>query len=377
MSAHQPQFLKPRTLTARRCARSLRMLRPPAILLLALTLHSAGATQPALPPFDATTSLLVIAPHPDDETLCCAGAMQRVLAAGGQVSVVWITSGDGSILSLLLVEKALPTSRAKVRELAGQRMREARAATSLLGVPEPHQLFLGYPDGRILDMFLSSPASLHGAKFTGITQVPYSDALFPDHPYTAASLEHDLETVIQRVAPTVILAPSASDTHPDHSATGRFVLRLLKRHHETSKTYYWIVHGGEGWPSPREYMAGIPLDLPPAGTGLPLRPFTLTTEEQARKHQAIETYRTQMSYMAPFLLAFARTSELYSPTATPAPTATPDVFKGLAAAASDPTSGPTFRQSAPAAGRARPAAASSYDSAAAIARNRLRTPRPQ
>jgi len=37
------------------------------------------------PKFDSTTSLLVVAPHPDDETLCCAGVIQRVNAAGGKV----------------------------------------------------------------------------------------------------------------------------------------------------------------------------------------------------------------------------------------------------------------------------------------------------
>ena len=36
----------------------------------------------ALPAIGSGTSLLVIAPHPDDETLCCAGVIQRVVHAG-------------------------------------------------------------------------------------------------------------------------------------------------------------------------------------------------------------------------------------------------------------------------------------------------------
>src|ERR1700748_2316230 len=104
---------------------------------------------PGLPSFDATTSLLVVSPHPDDETLCCAGAIERVAAAGGRVSVVWVTSGDGSVLSMLVVERRLFAARDKVRELAAKRMQEARTATSLLGVPDTQQLFLGYPDGAI------------------------------------------------------------------------------------------------------------------------------------------------------------------------------------------------------------------------------------
>src|SRR5436190_21315216 len=38
--------------------------------------------------------LLVIAPHPDDETIGAGGLIQRVHAAGGQVRVVFLTEGD-------------------------------------------------------------------------------------------------------------------------------------------------------------------------------------------------------------------------------------------------------------------------------------------
>ena len=96
---------------------------------------------------DRDTVLLVIAPHPDDETLCCAGVMQRVLSAGGHVSVLWLTSGDGSELGSLLIEKSLFANPEKMRSYGAQRMQEARTATALLGVPAAGQLFLGYPDG--------------------------------------------------------------------------------------------------------------------------------------------------------------------------------------------------------------------------------------
>src|SRR5215472_8835840 len=106
----------------------------------------------ALPPIDSSTSLLVVSPHPDDETLCCAGAIRRVLDAGGRVSVVWMTSGDGSELSMLIVEKSLLKPRDKVRDLATKRMQEARSATALLGVDRTQQFFLGYPDGGLTQL---------------------------------------------------------------------------------------------------------------------------------------------------------------------------------------------------------------------------------
>ena len=83
---------------------------PAAAMLAALALlvtGSASAGAQELPPLDAATSLLVVAPHPDDETLCCAGIIQRVVHAGGQVSIVWITSGDASELDMLLIEHRL------------------------------------------------------------------------------------------------------------------------------------------------------------------------------------------------------------------------------------------------------------------------------
>jgi LmbE family N-acetylglucosaminyl deacetylase len=290
-------------------------------LLAASVLAPAAAPSGGLPQIDATTSLLVVSPHPDDETLCCAGAIERVADAGGHVSVVWITSGDGSMLSMLMVEKILFASPGKVRDLAARRMHEAREATALLGVPGSQQFFLGYPDGGILQLLTGNRTTPYHAKFTGDTRVPYANALFPGHPYTGESLEHDLETILDRVRPTLVLAPSLDDAHPDHSATGKLVTRALLRRGEASKLHYWIVHAGEGWPSPRGYMPGIPLEMPATAAGLRLQPFTLTESEEVRELQAVNAYHTQMEVMAPFLLAFVRTSELFSaaPTALKAP----------------------------------------------------------
>jgi LmbE family N-acetylglucosaminyl deacetylase len=296
-----------------------------ALVALALLAPSAQTAVPessgGLPPIDATTSLLVVSPHPDDETLCCAGAIQRVLAAGGRVSVVWITSGDGSVLSMLMVEKSLFGPRQKVRDLAVKRMQEARAAAALLGVQGTQQLFLGYPDGGLMNLLTQNRSTAYHAKFTGETRVPYAEALFPGHPYTGESLERDFAAVLDRIQPTLVLAPSLEDTHPDHRASGLLAIRALTRRGELAKARSWIVHGGEGWPSPRGYVPGIPLNTPPAARGFAPLQFILSDAEEAGKLRAVEAYRTQLRVMSPFLLAFARTSELYSAVALPPDTA--------------------------------------------------------
>jgi LmbE family N-acetylglucosaminyl deacetylase len=283
-------------------------------MTLAVTAGSAKAEElkEGLPPIDATTSLLVVSPHPDDETLCCAGVMQRVLAGGGHVSVVWITSGDGSMLSMLLVEKSLLASREAVRDLATRRMREARVAAGILGVPGTRQLFLGYPDGRLLELLTRQHSAPLRGKLTGETRVPYSDALFPGHPYTGENLERDFAAVLDQIRPTLVLAPSPQDLHPDHRACGLLTARVLSRRAGSANARYWIVHGGEGWPAPRTYMPFIPLTQPPSGTGLAWSELSLTDEEIARKHRAVSAYETQMQVMSPFLVAFVRTNELFS-----------------------------------------------------------------
>jgi len=254
----------------------------------------------------------VVSPHPDDETLCCAGVIQRVIAAGGHVSVVWITDGDDSMLSMLLIEKSLLASRAKAEDLADKRMQEARAATRLLGIPADRQLFLGYPDGGLPQLLTRNRTKPYHGQLTGDANVPYPQALFPGHPYTGNSLQHDFAAVLDQIQPTLVLAPSLEDTHPDHRATGQLTTLALKSRGELTKLHYWIVHGGEGWPSPRGLMKGIPLNMPTTGGHPPTSPLTLSDTEVERKALAISTYQTQMEVMSPFLLSFARTTELFS-----------------------------------------------------------------
>lgn len=296
--------------------RCLRAALPCALLaLLACAARASAAAvpdAPGIPPIDSHTSLLVVSPHPDDETLCCAGVIRRVVAAGGHVSIVWLTSGDGSELDLLLIEKALRVQPAKMRDLAARRMREARAAAAILGVPPRRQFFLGYPDGGLLSLLTDHFTVPYYSRFTAALDVPYAHTLGAGHPYTGESLERDFTRVLERVRPSLVLAPSPQDGHSDHRAAGILTLRVLSRRHQLSRARYWIVHGGRVWPSPRGLKMKLPLKAPPRGRGLPLVPFPLHRLEEADKLEAVRQYQTQMRVMSSFLLSFVRTNELYS-----------------------------------------------------------------
>lgn len=287
----------------------------PALLLtlfLAPAWVRAAAPAEGVPRIDAQTSLLVVSPHPDDETLCCAGLIRRVLAAGGHASIVWLTSGDGSELDMLLIERELRIHPEKMRDLAGKRMREARAAAAILRVPPGRQFFLGYPDGGLLSLITDHFTTPYYSKFTGATSVPYSDAIDEGHPYTGESLERDFTSVLDRVRPTLVLAPSPQDAHPDHRAAGILTMQVLSRRHQLSAARFWIVHGGRDWPHPRGLRMNLPLVEPPRGRGLGLAAFDLDALEEADKLEAVRQYRTQMSVMSSFLLSFVRTDELYA-----------------------------------------------------------------
>jgi LmbE family N-acetylglucosaminyl deacetylase len=263
-------------------------------------------------PADARVVLLVVAPHPDDETLCCGGIMQRVLQQGGRVSVVWLSSGDGSALGALLLEHRLWPDAQRMRAYGMRRMGEARAASAALGVEAAGQLFLGYPDGGLLAVLDTPEGAPYRSPFTAATAVPYLEALFPGHSYSGASLARDFAAVLARVQPTLVLAPSPLDAHPDHRAAGLLALRSVADHPAIA-LQLWIVHGGEGWPSPRALMPGIPLTPPPRGAALQFRPFTLSIAEEDTKLAALQRYATQLQVMSPFLLAFIRSTELFAP----------------------------------------------------------------
>ena len=122
----------------------------------------------------AGRSLMVLAPHPDDETFGCGALIARARAAGSPVTVVVATDGARSTASARLSPSAL----ARVR--AG----ELRAACAALGVTDV--VSLGIADGRL---------SEHRDRLTGRLRALYRHRR-PDH----------------------VLLPCRQDDHPDHRA---------------------------------------------------------------------------------------------------------------------------------------------------------------
>ncbi len=127
---------------------------------------------------------LVVAPHPDDESLGCGGLIAQASAFGAAVHIAVVTDGAASH----------PGSGTHQRDRLRQlRHSETLAAAAVLGVPAERVSFLDIPDGQ-------APQHGRGAQAAG---------------QRLASLAHDISA-------GTIFTSWNYDTHPDHVAAHHY-----------------------------------------------------------------------------------------------------------------------------------------------------------
>ncbi|MEJ0035100.1 MAG: PIG-L family deacetylase [Gammaproteobacteria bacterium] len=298
------------------------MIRTWLAFSLTVALGGNALAQPSMStfrPITANDTVLVVAPHPDDESLCCGGLIHAARSAGARVAIVWITNGDGFKWDAMVVEKKLRPRAGAYLDLARQREAEARNAGALLGVEPDSLMFLGYPDRGVLRLLLDyyHPDTPWRSKFTGANAVVYEDAVDPGAAYRGDNLVKDFDSVLDRVQPTLVLAPSPQDTHPDHRGTGLLVWRTMTARGEQDRVRYWIVHGGRGWPAPHGYHAELAQTVAPRGLGMQWEAFSLDSDAIEAKRLAVSAHRSQMKVMSRVMLGFVRSDELYSTVPVP------------------------------------------------------------
>ncbi|WP_457637052.1 PIG-L deacetylase family protein [Oceanithermus sp.] len=276
---------------------------------------------PEVAPLRSGDRLLVLAPHPDDEVLAAGGQIQRALAAGAAVRVLWLTSGDGFDLA-----SGRPAPRPEaLRELAEKRMQEASRAAELLGVEPENRVFLGYPDQGLLRLFLTHYYLPYTSPHTGLDRVSYPGCRRVGAAYTGMELEADLEAEVRAFEPTRVLAPSPLDAHPDHQAAAYFAMRVLGKLGQEERLRYYIVHGGYEYPLPKGLHPRLPLYPAPRGRRLPWRRVELEEREIETKLQATRAHASQTRLIGNFMLAFVRRNELVSPLPIPVRTLPEDL----------------------------------------------------
>jgi len=177
--------------------------------------------------------LLVIAPHPDDETLAIGGFISMQASKGIPVQVVAVTDGENAYKD--------------ESNLATIRQAEQTAALEELGLIPTDILRLQLTDSDI--------SSEEG-------------------------------TLVQRLLPLVlkethILAPWTSDFHPDHEACGRAAKTVAQRTGAALTFYFfWTWHRG----TPRLLQ------------DLPLHSVALSANLQHAKRTALSHYRSQLAH---------------------------------------------------------------------------------
>lgn len=202
---------------------------------------------------------LIVAPHPDDETIAAYGLITRLRRSGVRVRVVVVSDGAASHRG----SKIWPE-----RRLVAERRRETRAVLRRIGVTAADICFLGLPDGHL---------GLNGAH--------------------CAVLARALRSIRR---PGLVALPDWADAHPDHRAVAPLAEHIATP--GTRRLSYLV------WPD-----EGLPQRCPTHG-------LTLGTA-RAAKRGAILRYRTQTGAIADdpqgFAIArhelarFARPIELY------------------------------------------------------------------
>jgi LmbE family N-acetylglucosaminyl deacetylase len=125
---------------------------------------------------------LILAPHPDDESLGCGGLIAAACAAGLPPAVVILTDGAASHPDST---SHPPASLAALREA------EAREALSILGLPRENLLFLREPDTKLAahGALINRLASIAAEQKSGIVIGPWAADPHCDHEAAAAIAE--------------------------------------------------------------------------------------------------------------------------------------------------------------------------------------------
>ena len=170
---------------------------------------------PELPVFSRQTRLLVVAPHPDDETIATGLLIQQVRASGGEVRVLLLTAGDNNPWPQRWLERRVWVGAVDRQRWGQRRHAEIVQALQRLDLPPSALETMGWPDMGLTDCLLQS-----GSK-------------------TASALAE----AIARFQPNLIALPSIDDRHPDHAAAHVLVRLALTGQPDPPQLLAYLVHG--------------------------------------------------------------------------------------------------------------------------------------
>lgn len=218
------------------------------------------------PTFTPLSRLMLFAPHPDDEALACSIILQRAVRAGAAIRVVYATDGDDNPWPQRALERKWRLNASDRKRWGTLRRTEALAALRVLGVSASDACFLALPDQKLTALLMCACRS---------------------------ALER-FAAIIADWAPTDLLVPSISDTHPDHSALAvmiRLVLGESFSQDTFTSVWSYAVHGKS--PAFFERATVVPQ----------------SESETSNKVRAIRCHKTQLKLSRKRFLAYAARPE--------------------------------------------------------------------
>ncbi len=214
--------------------------------------------------------ILVVAPHPDDESLAAGGLIVRARRAGADVRVIYLTDGESNGLPQRYIERRLIIRNADRERWAARRQSEAISALNVLGIRPDSAIFTHLPDG-----------GLH--------------ALDGDVRRSAIST---IATEIARFAPDLILSPCHNDLHGDHRAASRLLQSAVSFLGESAPQFEELAYLVHGRPWGNRVALHVELD----------------ETDRAVKRAAIECHASQLALgRARFMAHASRQETFYVP----------------------------------------------------------------
>ena len=268
---------------------------------------------------------LIVAPHQDDEVLAFAGTIQKELAKGNEVKVLFLTNGDYYGTDYTAI-----------------RFAESVEALAVLGLDRSDITVLGYGDLTVEALFSSEDPDKCFQSRSGKTST-YGDPaknLYDYHTlntgepadFTGTNLRNDISTYLLACRPDHIYTTSEYEWHTDHAKGFHLVKDTLEK--LSKETGYHpvlcetVIHGEEDtWPEHLVYDENNKIKAAEFSNPFPTKDTTLdwskvkkvvlTDDELAKKVEALGKFVSQIEGTdqypgtKDYIYAFCKRDEFY------------------------------------------------------------------
>lgn len=264
-----------------------------------------------------TKSVLIITPHPDDETLGVGGQIVKFIKEGYKVYTISLTFGDGYSVAVALKNKSFSPKCMDYINFGKIRSQEIKEALFELGVKNDCIFSLGFPDGGLSYLWLKNWDTPYTSLYTGANYSPYEKSLEYLIPYTGKNIYSELKKIISIINPGKIFIVDTIDIHNDHWAAYCFsitsILGLMAEKKEFNPEIYTYIIHFKDFPCPKGFNKSeklIPNNIMKKYNNT-FQIYPLSKKEIDLKEKAILKYKTQLPLMEDYLLSFVRKNEIF------------------------------------------------------------------